>query len=204
MIPQKLDDSARNHFVRWEKPASLEEPSLGFRRHVHRNFSKPLCQRAPSQQHGGSRLAMLALWNHSTMGFKNTMAFTLSQKSPKPKKYFTSSDPHHDMSGRIFEDIFYICWPSIWHIFWHSFWHSIWHKFWHSIWHIFWQSIWHIFWHSIWHSIWHIFWHSIWLSLSDIFSDILSGILFDIYSGILSGFLYLTYILTFYLAFYLT
>ena len=92
------------------------------------------------------------------------------------KKYFTSSDPHHDFyrfvtgkSSGILSDIsFYLAffWHSIRHSIWHIFWHRFWYIFWHVFWHILWQSIWHFIWHSIWHtfshSIWHIFWHSIW------------------------------------------
>ena len=47
--------------------------------------------------------------------------------------YFTSCDPHHDMSGRTFGHISNIFWHSIWHTIWHSIWHSFWHSSWHSM-----------------------------------------------------------------------
>ena len=60
--------------------------------------------------------------------------------------YFTLCHPHHDMSRRIFERIFWhLTYHGIWHLYRHLVWHSICHCFWNAIWHIFCNSSWHIF-----------------------------------------------------------
>ena len=47
-------------------------------------------------------------------------------RSGSTTHYFTSSDPHHGISGHILSHIF---WPILSHIFWHSICHSFWHLF---------------------------------------------------------------------------
>ena len=139
---------------------------------------------------------------------------SLRYKCPQ-KKSFTSCNPHHDISRRIFGHIFDIFGQFIWHIFWHSIWNIFWHPIWHMFWHCIWQFIWHIFWHSIWHSFWHSISHSIWHSiwhfclafyLTYILTFYLEYILTSCLTYVLALYpaVYLTYILTFYLAFYLT
>ena len=109
---------------------------------------------------------------------------------PPSTNYFTSCDPHHDIST-------FCYWQIFWHSSWHIFWHSIWQTFWHFIWHIFWHSIWHFIWHSIWHTFWILlafylaylltFYLAYLLALSGISSNILSGISSGTLSGISSG-----------------
>ena len=107
------------------------------------------------------------------------------------KNYFTSCDPHHDITFCYWQ----IFWHSIWHIFWYSIWHSIWHIFWHSTWHIFWQMFWHIFWHIFWHMFWHIFWH---IHLAFYLAYLLAYYLANLLAFHLA--FYLAYLLAYYLA----
>ena len=87
---------------------------------------------------------------------------TVRNYNPWKQNYFTSCDPHHDISkctfGRLllifgllcaiyFDILSGIYFSNFWHMFWHSIWQSIWHIFWYCIWHVighFWQS-WHFF-----------------------------------------------------------
>ena len=112
----------------------------------------------------GSALCKLSSTKYSTG--KLWASFTV-------KKYFTSSDPHHDISKQLVDTTFVwsFCHGILSGILSGSIWHSylaflsgilIWHSslaFFSGI--LLWHSIWHSIWRSIWHSIWHIFWHSL-------------------------------------------
>ena len=64
-------------------------------------------------------LAFFLAWARRKLGHIMSESNVKCQKN---RNYFTSSDPHHDIS---------------WYIFWHTFCHSIWHIFQHFIWYIF-------------------------------------------------------------------